>query len=608
MMIDKRLVNFVPEAKKFVFLTVLLRVFALTANTVFIFSIAAFLNAGFSEKSVIFPLILMLFCILVSVLSNLCASYTAFRSSSQVKTALRSRLYEKLLSFGADYQEKTPTAQVIQTAVDGVEQIETWFSAFLPQFYYSMIAAVLTFSVLAFLNLKMALVLLLCVPLIPISMAVVQNIAKKILGKYWAQYANLADNFLENLQGLTTLQIYEADGFKATQMAREAENFRRVTMKVLSMQLNSIIIMDGIAYGGAALGIAFALSSFYSGTLPLSHAFVCILLSADFFIPLRRLGSAFHTAMNGVTASKNIFEILDQPCHSERPKEVEESGAPCHSAGRALQGSADASFLRSQKSLRNGYAALPIPSADSDSTPLFQTNNLSVTFSTSDSLRTVLKNCSVEIPRGSFVAFVGKSGSGKSTLAKVFSGIFKNYDGSVLLNGTELTAISPASLHDFVTYISHRDWIFAGSVRDCLLEGNETATDDEMKSVLSKVNLLNYIEENGGLSFELKEGGSNISGGQKQRLSIARALLHKSELYIFDEATSNIDVESEQVILNLIRSLKGTKTVIMISHIAENCAGADSVYEFENGHAELVSASKNDEILRQAQNDIGGEK
>ena len=575
MMIDKRLVNFVPEAKKFVFLTVLLRVFALSANTVFIFSIAAFLNAGFSEKSVIFPLILMLFCILVSVLSNLCASYTAFRSSSQVKTALRSRLYEKLLSLGADYQEKTPTAQVIQTAVDGVEQIETWFSAFLPQFYYSMIAAVLTFSVLAFLNLKMALVLLLCVPLIPISMAVVQNIAKKILGKYWAQYANLADNFLENLQGLTTLQIYEADGFKATQMAREAENFRRVTMKVLSMQLNSIIIMDVIAYGGAALGIAVALSSFYSGTLPLSHAFVCILLSADFFIPLRRLGSAFHTAMNGVTASKNIFEILDM--------QEENQGAPLATSLRSVtQGSGVPPFATAHCQ-QAGNFGVPCPSADSDRTPLFQTNNLSVTFSTSDSSRTVLKNCSVEIPRGSFVAFVGKSGSGKSTLAKVFSGIFKNYDGSVLLNGTELTSLSPDSLHDFVTYISHRDWIFAGSVRDCLLEGNETATDDEMKSVLSKVNLLNYIEENGGLSFELKEGGSNLSGGQKQRLSIARALLHKSEVYIFDEATSNIDVESEQVILNLIRALKGTKTVIMISHIAENCAGADSVYEFENG-------------------------
>ena len=359
-------------------------------------------------------------------------------------------------------------------------------------------------------------------------------------------------------------------------MAREAENFRRVTMKVLSMQLNSIIIMDVIAYGGAALGIAVALSSFYSGTLPLSHAFVCILLSADFFIPLRRLGSAFHTAMNGVTASKNIFEILDM--------QEENQGAPLATSLRSVtQGSGVPPFATAHCQ-QAGNFGVPCPSADSDRTPLFQTNNLSVTFSTSDSSRTVLKNCSVEIPRGSFVAFVGKSGSGKSTLAKVFSGIFKNYDGSVLLNGTELTSLSPDSLHDFVTYISHRDWIFAGSVRDCLLEGNETATDDEMKSVLSKVNLLNYIEENGGLSFELKEGGSNLSGGQKQRLSIARALLHKSEVYIFDEATSNIDVESEEAILKQIHALSEEKTVIMISHRLANVVRADRIYCMENGN------------------------
>ena len=585
-MIDKRLVNFVPEAKKFVFLTVLLKVLALSANTVFIFSAAQFLKAGFSQKSVWLPLSFMVLCIVVSAFSNFCASCTSFRASSKVKTALRSKIYEKLLSLGSGYQEKTPTAKVIQTAVDGVEQIETWFSAFLPQFYYSMIAAVLTFSVIAFLNLKMALVLLLCVPLIPVSMAVVQGIAKKILGKYWAEYANLADNFLENLQGLTTLQIYEADSFKASQMSKEAENFRRVTMKVLSMQLNSIIIMDVIAYGGAALGIAVALSSFYSGSLSLFHAFVCILLSADFFIPLRRLGSAFHTAMNGVTASKNIFELLDT--------EEENSGAPLATPLRSVtQGSGVPGFANAHCQ-QAGNFGLPCPSAGSVSAviaseakqSLFQAKNLTVTFSSSessDSSRTALKDCCVEIPSGSFVAFVGKSGSGKSTLAKVISGIYKNYDGSVLLGGMELKDISAAALHDFVTYISHRDWIFAGSVRDCLLEGNANASDKEMKAVLSQVNLLNYIEENGGLSFELKEGGSNLSGGQKQRLSIARALLHKSEIYIFDEATSNIDVESEEAILELIHSLKGKKTVIMISHRKENAAGADRVYEFENG-------------------------
>ncbi|MBP3771592.1 MAG: hypothetical protein J6I53_02730 [Treponema sp.] len=242
MMIDKRLVNFVPEAKKFVFLTVALRFLSLVSNTTFIFATAFILRAVKKGESFLIPFFLIALCLLASLFVNLLSSYTSFRSSSKVKITLRSRIYEKLLRLGSDYLENSATAKVIQTATDGVEQIETWFSAFLPQFYYSMIAALFTFTVISLLNLRMALVLLACVPLIPLSMAVVQGIAKKILGKYWAQYANLADNFLENLQGLTTLQIYQADGFKAKQMAKEAETFRRVTMKVLSMQLNSIIM------------------------------------------------------------------------------------------------------------------------------------------------------------------------------------------------------------------------------------------------------------------------------------------------------------------------------------------------------------------------------
>ncbi|MDY6397099.1 MAG: ABC transporter ATP-binding protein/permease [Treponema sp.] len=555
MMIDKRLVNLVPESKKYVFLTVLLRFCSLLSGTAFIFCVAHVLkNKNWQLSSIL----IIIFCLLLSVAANLLSSRTSFHASSKVKIKLRTLIYEKLLSLGTDYQESSSTAKIIQTATEGVEQIETWFSAFLPQFYYAMIAALFTFCVIAFFNLKMALVLLGCVPMIPLSMALVQGIAKKILGKYWAQYANLADNFLENLEGLTTLQIYEADGFKAAQMAREAETFRRVTMKVLSMQLNSIIIMDVVAYGGAALGICMAFSSFYSGSMDFFSAFACILLSADFFIPLRRLGSAFHVAMNGVTASKNIFELLD----------TNELGM-CNDKGESLPLAPTA----------KAFSATPSAGDTPATPPVFSAENLSVSFGE----RVALKNCSLSIDTGSFVAFVGKSGSGKSTLAKILSGIYGSYSGSAKISGMEIKNISKKELHSFVTYISHRDWIFAGTVRDCLLEGKPSATDKRLWESLEKVNLSDFVRENGGLEMLLREGGSNLSGGQKQRLSIARALLHDSPVMIFDEATSNIDVESECAILNLIRSLKGQKTLIMISHRKENSLGADKIFEFENG-------------------------
>ena len=566
MMIDKRLVNLVPESKKYVFLTVLLRFCSLLAGTAFIFCVAHVLkNKNWQLSSIL----IIIFCLLLSVAANLLSSRTSFLASSKVKVKLRTLIYEKLLSLGTDYQESSSTAKIIQTATEGIEQIETWFSMFLPQFYYAMIAAVFTFCVIAFFNFKMALVLLGCVPLIPISMAVVQGIAKKILGKYWAQYGSLADNFLENLEGLTTLQIYEADGFKAAQMAHEAETFRRVTMKVLSMQLNSIIIMDVVAYGGAALGICTALTSFYAGSMDFYSAFVCILLSSDFFIPLRRLGSAFHVAMNGVTASKNIFELLD-------------STAVNLSHGFE---SANAASLNKDFSLAKGDSVgiSNLSNRNNEGVwcgnTLFTVENLSVSFGE----RVALKNCSLSVEAGSFVAFLGKSGSGKSTLAKILSGIYGSYSGSAKISGMEIKNISKKELHSFVTYISHRDWIFAGTVRDCLLEGKPSATDKKLISALESVNLWDFVRENGGLEMLLREGGSNLSGGQKQRLSIARAILHNSPVMIFDEATSNIDVESEEVILDLIRSLKGKKTMIMISHRKENSMGADKIFEFENG-------------------------
>lgn len=550
-MINKRLINLVPESKKYVFITVVLKILALVSNFVLIFSVGKIIRDKGGEMEL--PLFLIILSISVTFLCNQLISITSFKSSCQVKKTLRSKIYEKLLQLGPEYQEKTETAKIIQWAVEGVEQIEIWFGQYLPQFFYSMIAALMTFAVLVFLDAKMAFIMLACVPLIPVSIIAVQKIAKRILGRYMDQYATLADNYLENLQGLTTLKIYNADEERQKKLGVEAENFRRITMKVLSFQLNSIIVMDTVAYGGAGLGIMTALNSYLSGNLTLENAFVCILISADFFIPLRRLGSYFHTAMNGTTASKNIFTLL----------EIEEK----RGGSLPLASAAGAS------------SATPSNGGHPRNTPVFQTENLSYKYGD----RTVLQNASITIPSGSFTAFVGKSGSGKSTLAKVFAGINANYEGSVKVSGTELSAIAPDSLYKFCTYISHRDWIFKGSVKDCLLEGNPLATESQMWEALKSVRLDDFVQTVGGLGFEIKENASNLSGGQKQRLSIARALLHNSEVYIFDEATSNIDVESELAILELLHELKGKKTILMISHRKENCQGADQIYTFEKG-------------------------
>lgn len=541
-MINSKLINLVPESKKYVFLTVLLKILGLLSNFVLIFSVAEIIQTlgtkGTESFVITLPVILIIVSLVFTLLANQLSAITSFKSSCQVKKTLRSKIYEKLLRLGPEYQEKTETAKIIQWTVEGVEQIEIWFGQYLPQFFYSMIAAVLTFAVLVFLDAKMAFILLGCDPLIPVSIVAVQKIAKKLLGRYMDQYATLADNYLENLQGLTTLKIYNADEQRQKQLGVEAENFRRITMKVLSFQLNSIIVMDTVAYGGAGLGIMFAIKSYLAGNLTLANAFICILISADFFIPLRLLGSYFHTAMNGTTASKNIFALLG----TEEQNRGGESISFCNA-------------------------------------PVFQTENLSYKYGD----RVVLQNATITIPAGSFTAFVGKSGSGKSTLAKVFAGINANYEGSVKIMGTDLCKIAPDSLYKFCTYISHRDWIFKGTVRDCLLEGNPSATDKEMWQALKSVCLEDFIQSSGGLDFEIKENACNLSGGQKQRLSIARALLHNSEVYIFDEATSNIDVESETVILNLLHKLKGSKTIIMISHRKENCVGADFIYSFEKG-------------------------
>ncbi len=462
----------------------------------------------------------------------------SYLSSKAVKQTLRSKIYQKLLQLGASYQEQVKTSEVVQVAVEGVDQLETYFGAYLPQFFYAMLAPVTLFCVLCTVNFPAAIVLLVCVPLIPVAIAAVQTWAKKLLGKYWGQYTALGDTFLENLQGLTTLKIYQADGYKNEVMNREAEKFRKITMKVLTMQLNSITIMDLIAYGGAALGVILAATQLASGQVSLFGCLLIILLAADFFLPMRQLGSFFHVAMNGMAASDKIFRLLDLP--------VEETQNP-----------------------------KPFP-ADRD----IHCRGLHFSYEPD---REILHGVDLDFPQGSFTALVGESGCGKSTIASILMGRNKGFTGSVTVGDTPLPEIMESSLMEHITYISHNSYLFQGTVRDNLLLAKPQAQDSELWKVLVQVNLADFLRQEQGLDTPLLEQGSNLSGGQRQRLALARALLHDSPVYLFDEATSNIDVESENEIMEQIHALAAKKTVILISHRLANVVNADYIYVLDHG-------------------------
>ncbi|MDO4340730.1 MAG: ABC transporter ATP-binding protein/permease [Eubacteriales bacterium] len=556
MMMNRRLIDMVGESKKYVAANVAFQWGSLAANIAMIFSITAFLEKLFEKKadgsSFLFTAAVAAAAMAARFICTVCASRMGYLSSKTVKRLLREKIYEKLLRIGSSYKEQVRTSEVVQVTVEGVDQLETYFGAYLPQFFYSMLAPLTLFAVLAFINLPAALVLLVCVPLIPIAIAAVQTWAKKLLSKYWGQYTALGDTFLENLQGLTTLKIYRADEFKQEEMNREAENFRRITMKVLTMQLNSIVIMDVVAYGGAALGIIVAVSQFGRGNVGLAGCLAIILLSADFFIPMRQLGSFFHIAMNGMAASDKIFRLLDLP-EAEGGKEN----------------------IRPQ-------------SCD------ICCEDLHFAY---ESDREILDGIDLEIPAGGFVALAGESGCGKSTIAGILTGKNKNYRGSVKIGGVELSQIREQSLMENITYISHNSYLFTGTVRDNLLMGKPDATDAQLWEALERVRLADFLRSERGLDTRVLEKGSNFSGGQCQRLALCRALLHDSPVYVFDEATSNIDVESENDIMEQIYLLAKEKTVLLISHRLANGTGADCIYVMSDGkvvekgsHETLLSA------------------
>lgn len=545
MMINKRLIGTVAESKKYVAGNVIFQWCSLAANIGMMACFSVFLERLYQGSadagSVAKVALAALLAILVRFFCTAGASRMGYLSSKAVKKTLREKIYGKLLRLGASYKEKVTSSEVVQVAVEGVDQLETYFGAYLPQFFYAMLAPLTLFIVLSFVNLVSAVALLICVPLIPIAIAAVQTWAKKLLAKYWGQYTALGDTFLENLQGLTTLKIYQADEFKNEEMNREAESFRRITMKVLTMQLNSITIMDLIAYGGAALGMILAVTQFGSGKVSLAGCLMIILLSADFFIPMRQLGSFFHIAMNGMAASDKIFRLLDL---------AEDGGAA--SGGNVAAG-------EDQNIKCSGLC-----------------------FSYTEG-QEILHNVDVEFPAGSFTALVGESGCGKSTLSSILMGRNKGYTGSITIGDASLREIDEGSLMSHITYIGHNSYLFKGTVRDNLLMGKHDASEEELWAVLEKTKLADFLRGEKGLDTALLEKASNLSGGQCQRLALARALLHDSPVYIFDEATSNIDVESENDIMEQIHRLAETKTVILISHRLANVVKADRIYVLEKG-------------------------
>lgn len=550
-MIKMRLVRLLSHAKKYIVQNVVWQWIALLAQIVSIFSIANLLEqvlfASVGKETISKTAMILIVAVLIRFLCDQIASKASYKASVDVKRVLRKKIYEKLLRLGAAYREQVSTSEVVQMCTEGVEQLEVYFGKYLSQLFYSLLAPITLFIVLSPINLKASIVLLVGVPLIPMSIVAVQKFAKRLLNKYWSIYTSLGDSFLENLQGLTTLKIYQADEKKAEEMDVEAQRFRTITMKVLTMQLNSTSVMDIMAYGGAAIGMIVAVSEYMKGNIGFAGTVSIILLASEFFIPLRLLGSFFHIAMNGMAASDKIFRLLDLPESKEGEKELQQGA--------------------------------------------FDIELQDVHFSY-DSKREILKGINLSIPVGSFISLVGESGCGKSTIAGLLCGKNKKFSGKILLNGENISEIREESLMKNVTIVRHNSYLFKGTVEENLRMAKPDATKEEMEEVLNKVNLLAFLDQQQGLQTKLLEKAGNFSGGQCQRLSLARALLHDTPIYIFDEATSNIDVESEEMIMDVIRELAKTKTVLLISHRLANVVDSNCIYMLADGEIKEFGTHK----------------
>ena len=555
-MFDKRLFSLVPGVMRHIAGNVALQWLALLANVVLFVSVGRLLQSvltgGATGIDLARALLVAVVAVAVRLVCQAQATKQGLAASALAKQRVRTLVYDKLVRMGPSYRETVATSEATQLCVEGIEQLEAYFGSYLPQLFYSFIASVTLFFCLAPLCTPAAVVLLCCVPLIPISLMAVMKIAKRIMGDYWHSYTDLGALFLESIQGLTTLKVFRADEERHRRMNEEAEKFRKATMHLLTMQLNSVIVMDIFAFAGAAAGIVVMLNSYAVGTVTFAGAFAFVFLAADFFIPLLTLGSFFHTATGGMAAAERMYRIIDAPepaCGTQ--------AVTCTSVG-------------------------------------IECRNVSYSY---DGTRTVLQNADFTARPGGFVGITGASGSGKSTLAGILTGANLSYTGSVTIGGIDLRDISAESLRDTVTYVGFRSFLFAGTVRSNLLMARAGASDDELWEALSRCRIDDFVRRSGGLDAPVSAEGTNLSGGQRQRLAMARALLHDTTVYIFDEATSNIDADSEAAIIDAVAELARTNTVVMVSHRLAALRGCDKVYVFEAGR--VVQTGTHEELAKQ---------
>lgn len=569
-MIDKKLLGLLGKNKKYIFYTVALMIVGLIANIAITACIcyAIGLASRFDENS---DGILFIRVAVIALISIILRYITSRLSGSlkdllgrKVKKDLRERVYNKIVQLGVRSADGMSMAGLTQVSMEGVEQLDLYYSSYIPQFFYAMIAPVILFCITVWIDWRVAAVLLIGVPLIPVSIIAVSKYAKKIFAKYWGKYTSMGDSFLDSVQGLRELKIFQADGAQHIKMKETSEEFRKITMKVLIMQLASTTIMDLVAYGGAAIGIAIAVLDVVNMGLSPFGALFLILVSVDFFLPLRAFGSAFHIAMNGVSAGSKILSLLEQPD--------------------------------------------PVWGKDKVTDTQLSLENLMFSY---DGKRDVLKNINMTFPKTGMTAIVGESGCGKSSVVNMIYAELRPKSGSVTAGGIAIEKFQREDYYSHIAIVSYNTYIFNETVRSNFMLAKSNVTDEEIYEALEKVNIADFIRNNGGLDKMITEDGANISGGQKQRLALAVNLVADKEIYVFDEATSNIDIESETIIMKNIKELSKSKSVIVISHRLANIVNADFIYYMESGevkesgtHEELIEKQGGYARLYKAQKEL----
>lgn len=555
-MIDKKLLALLGPNKKYIFYAVGLMIVGLFANLAITASIcyavqyaAEYASSSSNVQGFILPAVIAIIAMAIRYVTSRSIGDLKDTLGRTVKKDLRQKIYDKIIKLGVRTTDNMSMAGLTQLSMEGVEQLDLYYSAYIPQFFYAMIAPIILFIVTVRINWAVALVLLACVPLIPMSIIAVSRYAKKIFAKYWGKYTSMGDSFLDSVQGLKELKIFQADVAQNIKMNETSEEFRKITMKVLVMQLASTTIMDMVAYGGAGLGIALTIHAVVNGNLSAYAALFLILVAVDFFLPLRAFGSAFHIAMNGASAGNKILSLL----------------------------------------------AEPDPVWGSETVDDTEITVKDVTFSY-DGKRDVLKHASMCFGSTGMHAIVGESGSGKSTVVNLLLGAYHPQQGSILVGNKRLETLSRDAYYSHISVVSYNTYIFNETIRQNFALAKANVTDEEIYNALKKVNLYDFIIDNGGLDKVITEDAANISGGQKQRLALAINLVANKDIYIFDEATSNIDIESEAIIMHNIKELSKEKAVIVISHRLANVIAADAIYYIEDGevkehgtHEELMN-------------------